>query len=221
MGEKKKYKAVIFDVDGTLFDTKDGILKSIREVSTNLGYKQCGNADESTFIGPPVIETFIKHFGMDQKTAGRAASEYRELYVEKYISSSEAYEGMYSLISSLKRDGVYVAIATMKTRKQVQALLDNTVFMDVFDSVETALDQGRRTKADMISAIIDTYQLEKDKVWMIGDTYGDEIAANEAGIHFVGVTYGYGFSGDKAYPFLTARRPDEIIKLIQNKMENT
>lgn len=150
MYERKKISAVIFDIDGTLFDTKNGILQAIHAVSEKSGYKKIDDSDELSWIGLPIRDTFLNSFGMDAIEAEKATNEYRRLYIEQFITSSYVYDGVQEVLEALKRAGLYVAVATMKTDAQVRALLNAFPTMDLFDWIETASEEGGKTKADMI-----------------------------------------------------------------------
>lgn len=87
--------------------------------------------------------------GKSADDAEKATFAYRKIYVEKYISESELYRGMFEVIEALKKSDIYVAITTMKTETRVNTLLDIFSIVDMFDAIETVLDQGgRKTKDD-------------------------------------------------------------------------
>lgn len=184
-------KVVVFDVDGTLFDTKLGIIKALNEVLNNLGKESISKADEDKWIGPPVRNSFISFAGMNPQQAEEATKRYRQIYTEKYIAKSIMYDGMTEVLSKLRDSGYHLCIATMKTQGQMEQLLSLKNMTDTFELVQTAALDGSKSKADMLDFIKRQYPSET-QFYMIGDTMGDYEAARSSGYIFFAVSYGYG-----------------------------
>ena len=205
---------LVFDVDGTLFDTLPGIYDALEEVFEKYSVGFFDRANGMRFIGPPIKESLKKYEGLSDTLAENATLYYREVYVEKHIAKSSLYDGVLELIADLKKEGYGISIATMKTRNQVERLLDvTTVDKQLFDFVETALDNGDNNKSEMLTKI--KSESGNDFLVMIGDTEGDRKAAEEAQVKFIGVTYGYGFRPDKKYDFPVVNNVDELSAAIK------
>ena len=161
------------------------------------------------YIGPPIKESLKKYAGLSDELAEEATKYYREIYVNKYIVKSFLYDGMLELLFDLKKEGYGISIATMKTKKQIDKLFEIVAIdKQLFDIIETALDNGKLKKSEMLKNIKNASV--NHSVVMIGDTEGDRKAAEEAGVRFVGVTYGYGFLDEKTYPFYVAKNINEL-----------
>lgn len=206
-------KTAIFDVDGTLVNTHDGIIHTIREVLEDLDLSYSGDYD--LWIGPPVKKSFMEFCGLDENRADEATHLYRKKYVEKYITESYLYPGMIVTMDELKNRGVRLAVATMKTKPQVDKLFSYLGIADYFDVIRTARDDGSLSKAQMVADIMGS-----NDAYMIGDTNGDKEAAEKALCHFIGITYGFGFKPDEKYNFLKADRPEDIVKIILGGLHN-
>ena len=187
----KTEKVVVFDVDGTLFDTKPGIIKTLNEVFSIFGITPISSLDEDKWIGPPVRESFKKYSKMNDEQAEKATQLYRKIYVDKYISDSTLYDGMMAVLGQLKKQNAHVCIATMKTAEQIEKLLFAKNMTDFFEIVQTAVLDGSKSKSDMLRIIKNNYS-KKSKYYMIGDTMGDYEAAINLEYNFIAALYGYG-----------------------------
>lgn len=184
-------KVVVFDVDGTLFDTKPGIIKALNEVLHNFGEKCINSNEEDKWIGPPVRNSFITFVGMNAELAEEATKQYRQIYTEKYIAESILYDGMLEVLSKLKETGYHLCIATMKTQCQIDRLLSLRNITEYFEIIQCAALDGSKSKSEMLEYIKTQYS-SKNQFYMIGDTKGDYEAAKKADYDFIAVTYGYG-----------------------------
>ncbi len=187
----KTEKVVVFDVDGTLFDTKQGIIKALNEVLDSFEINEIKKEDEDNWIGPPVRDSFIKYAKMTDEQAEEATKLYRRFYVEKYISDSILYEGMSEVLEKMKQNKIHICIATMKTAAQMEHLLSVKNMTEIFEVIQTAALDGSKTKADMLREIKNIYG-RKSKYYMIGDTIGDYNAAKIEKYIFIAALYGYG-----------------------------
>ena len=117
-------KVVVFDVDGTLCDTREGIISALNDVLARYHVQSISSEDECKYIGPSVRDSFIRYHNFSMKDAEEATKIYREIYVSSYIVKSKLYNGIKELLITLKNDGCILCLATMKTQKQVEKLLD-------------------------------------------------------------------------------------------------
>lgn len=202
-------KTIIFDVDGTLVNTHDGIIHTIEEVLETYGLSYDGDYD--LWIGPPVKNSFMKFFGFSEERAEETTRFYRKLYIDKYIIESYLYPGIRETLKELKQRNFRLAVATMKTAPQVDKLFSFLGIQHFFEKVKTAREDGSLSKAQMISDLEEGY----DEVYMIGDTDGDRVAAVAVGCHFIGVTYGFGYHRGEKYDFTTADSPADILTMFK------
>ena len=190
-----KKKVVVFDVDGTLFDTKRGIVDALNCVLRSYGEEPIAESEGNKYIGPPIKESLVRLHGFDEKKACEGTELYRKIYVEQFIGKSVAYQGMEKMLIKLKETGCILGIATMKTRPQIDRMMDLFNLRTCFSVIKTAREDGRLNKEQMLKQISGLYG-EGFSYYMIGDTMGDYLASQNAGYEFIAVDYGYGDIND-------------------------
>jgi len=183
-------KMIIFDIDGTLFDTKEGIIKTFNKVLGLVGTKTIEVNDEAKYIGPPVKSSFIKYAELSEAVANEATALYRKYYVEEYVGFSRLYDGVETCLNELLDKGYILGIATMKTYPQVKKLLDITIESKYFSVIKTAKEDGSLSKSQMLKEI--KTEFGEGMYYMVGDTEGDYKASCDAGMNFIYASYGYG-----------------------------
>ena len=198
-------KAVLFDFDGTLVDSSEGIFHTALYTVRALGItKEYGESDLSKFVGPPLRDCFRIAFDLDPSLLDDALRIYRTEYLEKGYRMMHLYPGIEELLHILKREGFLTGVATFKGESLVKLCLDNLGILSLFDSVHGSDEKEDRTKGDIIKLCISDFAIQGDETLMVGDTFNDRKGAEEARVQFLGVRYGFGFS-DKAelgpYPY--------------------
>ena len=190
----RNLKGVLFDMDGTLLDTSEGIINSLQWAINKLGLHEITDAEMRSFIGPPLQDSFVRVYGMNGDESRRACEVYREYYREKGIYEARVYEGIPELCKTLRAAGIKTAVATYKVEKFAFRVLRHFGIADCFDIVHgsQAVD-NTLTKADIISLCTYEMAVEKEHTLLIGDSGYDAEGAAGAGVGFVGVTYGLGF----------------------------
>ena len=108
----KRY--ILFDLDGTITDSSEGITKSVQHALKKLGIEENDQAMLRRFIGPPLDESFEKFYGFDKEKALKAVDYYRERYSDKGIYENVLFDGIADMLEGLKSDGYIVALATCK-----------------------------------------------------------------------------------------------------------
>ena len=207
-------KIIVFDVDGTLFDTKPGIFDALEDVFEHFGLGEFNHEIGDKYIGPSIKDSMMKFHGMNETKAQEVALYYRQVYIDHYIQNSTPYDGIRELIDKLLDEGYRLAIATNKTSRQVEKLFSVTeVEKGRFFAIKTAIENGGLTKTEMLQQIVEETG-ESHSVVMIGDTFGDQKAAEAARVGFVGVTYGYGFDTQETYDFLTVGKIQDMFDCI-------
>ena len=183
-------KTIIFDIDGTIFDTKKGIINCLNDVLNAYGQETINKTEEDKYIGPAIKDSLMKFNGFSEEMAAEATREYRRKYVAKYVGESIPYDGLKELLEYLKNNHYRICIATMKTQAQVERLFETFGVTDFFARIETAKESGGYTKVNMLESIKAKYP--QDKMIFVGDTMGDYKAAVKTEIPFVYAKYGYG-----------------------------
>ncbi len=184
-------KCIAFDIDGTLFDTKNGIIAALNEIINIFHGDSITDKLQNQYIGPPIYNSLMKYQKFDETLALKATELYRKIYVDKYIVTSTPYPSLNEVLTELKNHGYSLAIATMKTQEQVDTLLEIFGLSQAFDSIHCASHDGNLHKSDMLTAI--KQEINAEQYFMVGDTIGDYLAAVSVdGYEFIYAEYGYG-----------------------------
>lgn len=192
--DNKKYKLVIFDVDGTLLDTSEGLLNSTIYTINQLGYDMPSQDVLCSFIGPRIQDSFHRVYGLTGEELDRAATVFRNHYKKGDVLLAKPYDGVYEILEWLKKMGMHIAVATNKRQDFVEELMGKYEFSPYIESVCGTDFEGKLQKADLIRMCIQGFSdCRTDEVVMIGDSSYDAIAAQDVGIDFIGVTYGFEF----------------------------
>lgn len=191
-----RYKAVLFDLDGTLMDTSSGILAALQKTISELKLESLDMDVLHTFIGPPVQMSFARVYGMTQEDADNAAGVFRDYYKQPdYLLQAIPYEGVFDVLETLAKKRIKIAVATYKRQDYAENLLNHAGFNKYTDVFYGADFEGKLTKSDIILKCIADCGISKNtNVLMVGDTYHDAMGAQNLNIPFLGVTYGFGFS---------------------------
>ncbi len=189
-----KYKYLLFDLDGTITESKEGIIKSVQYALKKLGIETCNQNDLEKFIGPPLLESFMNFYFFDEEKANLAVRYYREYFQEKGIFENKVYKGVPELLSKLKEHGCIICLATSKPEIFSRRILDYFDLTKYFEIIKGSnLDGSFNDKKDIIAFILNELNItDKNQAVMIGDRRHDISGANENGIDSIGVLYGYG-----------------------------
>jgi len=188
-----KYKAVLFDLDGTLADTSLGIINCHRYTLSQMGRPSPSDELLLKVIGAPLMETYKNRFGFSPDEAKKAVEIYRERYADKGVCEAFLYEGMASLLRQLLRNDYRLGVATLKKEEFAVQLLEFLGVADCFDVIKGMDRLDHLTKKDNIIRCMKEMKLSESQVVLVGDSPYDAIGAKEAGVSFIGVTYGFGF----------------------------
>lgn len=188
-----KYEAVLFDFDGTIADTGEGLFNSIQYAVRSLGFEPLSEEVLRTFVGPPVYDSFKRVLGADDETVHTAVEKYREFYAEKGIYEFRLYDGILELFNELKANGIKIVLASAKPQRFIIKLVGYIGIEDVVEFISSpADDKADPSKVTLINNALAAMNVEKEKALMVGDRHFDINGANGAGIESVGVTFGYG-----------------------------
>lgn len=192
------YNYILFDLDGTLTDPKEGITNSVAYALRAYGIDE--NPDKLTpFIGPPLHESFMVYYGFDEGKAMEAVEVYREYFADKGIFENKLYPETKDFLRVLQKAGKKIALATSKPEIFARRILEHFEIDSYFDViVGSNMDGSRTKKAEVIDEVFKRFEIEeggaieKSKAVMIGDRLHDIVGAQENSIDSIGVTFGYG-----------------------------
>lgn len=191
----KNYDYVIFDFDGTVVDTGEGILKSLQYSFEQMGHEVPDLSDLKKFIGPPIHYSYVTFYGVSEDEVEEYIKKYRERYREIGIYECFVYDGVIETIKTLREKGVKIGIASSKPVKLIYDVMDYLKITEYFDAiVGTKFDDSNHPgKTDLVLESMKKLSDEDKKhTLMVGDRYFDIDGAAGAGVDSVGVTYGYG-----------------------------
>lgn len=218
----KKYELVIFDVDGTLLDTTEGVLASVQYTIDAHTLPKLSSEDLQMFIGPPIQNSFKKFYSFDDERNQTLAETFRNRYKEHDLLKAVPYNNIYEVLDFLRNENIKIAVATYKRQDYAVEILKHFNFDKYTDILYGADNFNKLKKKDIIKKCIEDSAVEKyENVLMIGDSDNDAIGAEEIGVDFLGVTYGFGFKTKKdiqAYQAVgSADNPLEIIKFFKGE----
>lgn len=184
---------LFFDLDGTVTDSKTGIIRSVQYA---LKFFDIVRADDALlyFIGPPLKDSFGKLFDGDTVKAELAVKKYREYYSETGIFENELYEGVADLLADLRRKGRTISLATSKPEPFALRILDHFGIAGLFDHVAGAeLTGPRNSKTAVLRHACGLCGVaDMAQCLMVGDRKYDILGAHAVGMDCTGVLYGYG-----------------------------
>lgn len=191
------YDTILFDLDGTLSDSAEGIINCVQYALEHMGI-EAPREELYCFVGPPLKQMFIQKLGMDTKTAGQAQSLYRERFSTVGIRENRMYDGVDELLQKLRAAGARLAVATSKPTKFSTQIVESYGIMPYFDVVLGSEFDGRRhSKAEVIKDVLEMLAVsDPSTVVMVGDRSYDVAGAAECGIDCIGVYYGYAEPGE-------------------------
>ncbi len=213
----KHYDTILFDLDGTLTDPGVGITKSVEYALNRYGISVSDRAELYPFIGPPLVDSFMKYYGFSKKKALEAVEVYREYFRVTGLFENEVYPGVPELLRTLKERGKTLLIASSKPEVFVQRILEHFDLLQYFDFAGGALmDETRSTKTEVLAYVLAEAKADPATSILVGDRKFDVNGAHELGLDAMGVTYGYGSEEElsTAAPEYLVHSPGEIAEIL-------
>jgi phosphoglycolate phosphatase len=184
---------ILFDLDGTLTDPKVGITKSVQYSLKKFDIEVCDLDELDKFIGPPLKDSYMKFYGFTEDKATQAIDYFREYFPEKGIFENTLYPGIPELLSSLKQQGLTLAVATSKPTLFAEKIISHFKLDPYFDGIYGSnLDNTRTNKGEIIAFALDALGKKENKALMVGDRMHDIVGAKTNSLPSIGVLYGYG-----------------------------
>ena len=215
----RKFDLILFDLDGTLFDTAETLLDSIKGAVKIAGLRELTDDELGTFIGPPVVASLKEYYPhLNDDEVENLAAIYRDYYIEKEMLKANLFPGMQEVLIKLNKNGYKVGLATYKLMKCVVPLFEKKDVAKYFNTLRGSIAETGMTKTDIMRCAIEDCKItDYDRVCMVGDTEYDLRGAINLGVSFIGVKYGSGFKGlteeEKNYNKLVAY-DDKAIEIL-------
>jgi len=216
------FEYLLFDFDGTIFDTSPGIFESFDAVAKHYGI----NIDKNVYnkmIGPPLKYSFVEYFGLPESEVQNAIAAYRDFYSDKGgMFNCKVYDGVLDLLKKLRESGKKIFVATSKPEEYAKAILEKNGMLGLFDFVggSDMNEKSRVEKVDVVNYVLQSQSIEdkKDSVLMIGDRLFDVNGAHSAGLKCLGILWGFGSQKeleDSGADFI-CETPEDVLKFLSN-----
>ncbi len=185
---------VLLDLDGTLTDSRPGIVASIRHALRALGHDAPEEAALQKYIGPPLHAAFRELLPVKADSdVARAIAAYRERYVAVGMFENDVYTGVLDSLQLLQRRGARLYVATSKPQVFAQRILEHFELSHFFENIYGSELDGQRTdKIELIAHVLAQSQLRKEQTVMVGDRHHDIVGAKTNGVRAAGALWGYG-----------------------------
>ena len=209
-------KTILFDLDGTLTDSGEGILNCAELGLRHFGLPVPSREEMRVFVGPPLHETFLK-FGVPEDRVEEAVTVFRSRYTTIGKFENTPYPGVHDLLKALKEAGHTLLIATSKPENMAIEILEKFELSQYFDRICGAtLDRSRISKEDVIAYLLGLSGTAENMV-MVGDTAFDVVGAAAHGISTIGVSWGYGSVSEmqQAGAIAIANTMEELLSLLK------
>ena len=190
----KDYDFYLFDFDGTLCDTTEGIFNSIIYSLDCYGIKENDLKKLEFFVGPPLFESYKTIYNVSDEDALWLIEKYRERYRVKAAEESLIYDGVADMLKKLNNKGKKIAVASSKPKKFVDEISQYHDIYKYYDFVSAEdFKNNHSSKEELINACLDYFgNPDKSRVLMIGDRFYDIDGAKAVGIDSAGAVYGFG-----------------------------
>jgi phosphoglycolate phosphatase len=208
------YQSLIFDLDGTVTDSKVGIVRSVNHALKSCGFPEVKqDRDVSWFVGPPIREGFEELVGTSDKSLiEKLVATYRERYATTGVCETVLYPGIAELLSNLFDRKKVLILVTSKPTTYAKKILENFELSCLFDRIiGCELDGTRSSKEELVKFVIDAYGGPTSGYVMIGDRRDDIIGARSNSIDSIGVLYGYGTTSE-----VTESNPTFVARTVEN-----
>jgi len=216
---RKRYQTCIFDLDGTLLDSKKGFEVALNQALREHEIFPLGH-DLASFIGPPIRTILRKALPeMPECLIEPVVARYREVFDAQECLNAALYQGVHGVLSSLIADKVLLILATNKPRRATDLVVDHFKIRKYFTSVMCPDPRSHfnPTKEELISRALESIPVSRHDILMVGDTIEDLKAAQSVGSDFAAALYGYGgeLLRSKAQT-ISLEKLEDLVSLIQS-----
>lgn len=209
-------KTILFDLDGTLTDSGEGIINCAILALQHFGLPIPSREEMRAFVGPPLQETFIRH-GVPADRVEEAVRVYRSRYIPIGKFENTPYPGIRELLEALNGDGHKLYVATSKPEAMSIEILEHFDLAKYFVKICGATMDASRSSKEAVIAYLLEQNGKPDNMVMVGDTKFDVLGAAAHGIPAIGVSWGYGKVSDMeaAGAAAIAHSPEELLELLR------
>lgn len=184
---------ILFDLDGTLTNSAEGIVNSVKYAMQRLGRPLPPDVELPRFIGPPLADSFKQVCALPDADIPHAIAVFREYFAEKGMFENELYPGIRRLLPELRRTGHRLFVATNKLEHFAVKILEHFEVLEHFTAVAgSQLDGPAQDKGGIIRRLVGAHGILPASAVMVGDREHDMLGARQNGMASIGVLYGFG-----------------------------
>ena len=194
-----KYNYILFDLDGTIAESAQGIRESLEYMIKEIGVPMVDLSDYTKYIGPPLLDTIKNLCNVPEEKWDEAYNLYKDYYARKGRYTIKPYDGIEIVLKELKAKGVKLAVCTSKLEETAHVVMKELGLFEYFDAVcGSNRECTRKDKKDLIPYTIEILGGTLEESVMLGDTWFDAKGAFECGVDFIACSYGYGDDDEMA-----------------------
>lgn len=196
------YQYIFFDLDGTLTDPREGITKGIQYALAHMGIEEPDLTKLERFIGPPLTDSFMEHYGFTAGQAAKSVDYYQEYFSVHGVYQNKLFAGVKEMLQNLKAHNRVLAIASSKPEVFAEKIVKYFDIDELLDNVcGSIMDTRRSKKAEVIEELMNRLQITEDmikgnKILMVGDRRYDVEGAAAFGIPCLGLDMGFAEEGE-------------------------
>ncbi len=184
-------KVLLFDLDGTLTDSAEGVTRCVAHALAGFGI-EASPEHLRGYIGPPLNWSFPHFHGLTEEETDRAIQLFRGQYEKSGKFENRVYDGIFEMLTALRRAGYLLGVATSKPLHFATQILEHFGLAERFDYIAGTGDDERGGKEEVVRDALAHFDVLPEDVWMIGDRQHDIVGAHAVGIEAIGVLWGYG-----------------------------
>ncbi len=208
------YKHILFDLDGTLTDPGLGIKNSIRYALKKQNRPIPAEEILNAFIGPPLIDTFMKYCAVTRPEAESLLADYREYFKAKGMFENKVYPDIQKMLDALNKNGTHLYVATSKPEPFAIKILEHFGLARYFDFIGgSTLNETRTKKTEVIDYVLMENSLDPKDCLMVGDRFYDIEGARKCGLDVAAVLFGYGSKEELCSADFLLSSPMELLKI--------
>lgn len=212
-----KYKYILFDLDGTISQSAEGIRYSLEKVLEHYKIEGVDLSDYTRYIGPPLLDTLKNLCGLPDELCDEGYELYKGYYAREGKRMNKPYDGIEAVLGDLKSRGLKLAVCTSKLEPTAVTVIEKLGLSEYFDVIAGSnRDSTRKDKKDLIPYAVDKLGGDLKSAVMLGDTWYDAKGAAECAVDFIACSYGYGKNEDmeQYHPVAWVNTPKDIIEAI-------
>ncbi len=209
--------AILFDLDGTLTDSGEGILNCAELALRHFHLPVPDRTAMRVFVGPPLQDTFVK-FGVAPEDTEEAVRVFRSRYLTVGKFENRVYDGIPEMLKALQKAGFRLFVATSKPESTAIEILEKFGLAPYFEKICGATFDGTRDAKEAVISYLKSLVSDLQNIIMVGDTAYDVLGAAAHSIPTIGVSWGYGKVKDmeKAGAFSIAHTPEALTSMLLN-----